>query len=119
GRQDDERLTDRDHTDDHHLLQHERQVLTRPEAITPCREEEARNAKGKERTERRDAGEPPHGCIGAPGGCVKPKPRPASLVFQSKAPCRSSRPCCRPRASVSRRSVRRPYRYTRWASSLS
>ena len=53
GRQDHERLADREHADDHHLLQHEREVLGVQEAIGLDREEGHRQQQRDERPDGR------------------------------------------------------------------
>ena len=49
GGQDHERLTDREHADDHRLLQHEREVLGLQEPVRLQREERHREHEGEER----------------------------------------------------------------------
>ena len=53
GRQDHQRLADREHADDHHLLQHEREVLGVQEAVGLDREERHRQHQRDERPDGR------------------------------------------------------------------
>jgi len=53
GREDHQGLTDREHADDHHLLQHEREIWTLQEAVALQREERHRQ---QQREERPDGG---------------------------------------------------------------
>src|SRR5690348_4613902 len=60
GGQNDQRLPDGDDADDHHLLEYQRKVLAREEAVAAGREENAGDDESHERTERGGAREMLH-----------------------------------------------------------